>query len=165
MSPASVIRTSIDKGFRLRSRSEVDTRARSESIREARRKFDERQQAKDEKAAQEEIRALEKRNQKEARQIERGHRRSSVSDGTRNKRSKSDLTMHEKDGLYGHSYGSPPLNIPHDEEELEQPRRSQTGFASTKYKTHGTWTKFLMWFRTRLIRMGGKKKDRSKERK
>ncbi|KAG0651683.1 hypothetical protein D0Z07_1982 [Hyphodiscus hymeniophilus] len=165
MSPASAIRTSFDKGFRIRSRSEVDTRGRSESIQEARRKFAEREEAKDEKAAQEEIRAMEKRSQKEARQIERGHRRSSASDGTRNKRSKSDLAMHEKDGLVGRAYGSVPFAGPvADEEEFEQPRRSQTGFASTKLKTHGTWTKFLMWFRTRLIRIGGKKK-RSKERK
>ena len=67
MSPASAIRTSMDKGFRIRSRSEVDSRSRSETIQEARRKFREKEQAKEEKAAREEIKALEKRNQREAR--------------------------------------------------------------------------------------------------
>lgn len=160
MPPASAIRTSIDKGFCLRSRSEVDARVRSTSIAEARRKFAEREQAKEEKAAQEEIRALEKRNQKEARKIDRGHRRSSASDGTRNKRSKSDLTMHEKDGFWtGQEYNAGL------DDGAEQPRRSHTGFSRTKQNTHGTWTKFLMWFRTRLIRMGGRKKSRSQDRK
>ena len=164
MSPASAIRTSIDKGFRIRSRSEVDASARSESIQEARRKFDEREQAKEEKAAQVEIRAIEKRNQKEARQVERGHRRSSASDGTRNKRSKSDLTIPEKE-ILRRPFAGVPYESSHNEEELEQPQKSQTGFASTKQKTHGTWTKFLMWFRTRLIRIGGRRTDRHKEQK
>ena len=161
MSPASAFRTSVDKGFRIRSRSEVDTRARTETVQEARRKFQEKEQAKDEKAAREEIRAMEKRNQKEARQIERGHRRSSASDGTRNKRSKSDLATHEKNGPIGREYGSVPfetLPLPRNMEGLEQRHRSNTGFSNTKKKTHNMFTKALMWIRTRFIRMGGKKK-------
>ena len=165
MSPTSAIRTSIDKGFRIRSRSEVDTRVRSETIQEARRKFQEKEQAKEERAAREEIRAMEKRNQKEARQIERGHRRSSASDGTRNKRSKSDLTVQEKDGFIGRQYDSVPGQTPpYTQEGYEQPRRSQTGFSGTKKKTHSTFTKFMMWVRTRFLRMGGKKKHRSEGR-
>jgi hypothetical protein len=49
MSPASAIRTSMNKGYRLRSNSQVDTRARAESIREARRKFEEKELAKEQK--------------------------------------------------------------------------------------------------------------------
>lgn len=150
----------MDKGFRIRSRSDIDTRGRSESIQEARRKFHEKELAKEEKIAREEIRALEKRNQKEARAIERGHRRSSASDGTRSKRSKSDLTMQEKNASFiGREYGSVPFETPpfDQEEEFEAPRRSQTGFSSTKHKTHNLVTKFVMWCRTRLLRMGGKK--------
>jgi hypothetical protein len=45
------------------SRSELDTRGRSETIQEARHKFQEKELAKEEKLAREEIRALEKRNQ------------------------------------------------------------------------------------------------------
>jgi len=166
MSPTSAIRTSIDKGFRIRSRSEVPP-VRSETIQEARRKFQEREQAKEEKAAREEIRAMEKRQQKEARQIERGHRRSSASESTRNnKRSKSDPPMQEKDGFVGREYDSVPGQTPPYTQEgfEEQPRRSHTGFSGTKKKTHSTFTKFMMWLRTRFIRLGGKKKEHSEGR-
>lgn len=157
MSPASAIRNSLDKGFRIRSRSEVDTHVRSETIQEARRKFQEKEQAKEEKAAREEIKALEKRQQKEARQMERGHRRSSASNDTRSKRSKSDLTMQEKDVFVGRDYNSvlqqqTPTFTGVGEEQLYQPRRSGTA----KLKTHSAWTKFVMWLRTRFIRMGKK---------
>lgn len=157
MSPASAIRNSLDKGFRIRSRSEVDTRVRSETIQEARRKFQEKEQAKEEKAAREEIKALEKRQHKEARQVERGHRRSSASNDTRSKRSKSDLTMQEKDGFVGRDYNSvlqqqTPTFTAAGVEQFHQPRRSGTA----KLKTHSAWTKFVMWIRTRFIRMGKK---------
>ncbi|KAG4429738.1 hypothetical protein IFR05_014780 [Cadophora sp. M221] len=157
MSPASAIRNSLDKGFRIRSRSEVDTHVRSETIQEARRKFQEKEQAKEEKAAREEIKALEKRQQKEARQVERGHRRSSASNDTRSKRSKSDLTMQEKDVFVGRDYNSvlqqqTPTFSGVGEEQLYQPRRSGTA----KLKTHSAWTKFVMWLRTRFIRMSKK---------
>ncbi|KAH7318955.1 hypothetical protein BKA65DRAFT_409494 [Rhexocercosporidium sp. MPI-PUGE-AT-0058] len=157
MSPVSAIRNSLDKGFRIRSRSEVDTRVRSETIQEARRKFEEKEQAKEEKAAREEIKALEKRQQKEARQIERGHRRSSASNDTRSKRSKSDLTMQEKDGFVGRDYNSvlqqqTPTFSGFGDEQFHQPRRSGTA----KLKTHSAWTKFVMWIRTRFIRMNKK---------
>jgi len=153
MSPVTSMRTSLDRSFRIRSRSEVDSRARSETIHEARRKFQEREQAKEEKAAREEIRALEKRNQKEARQIERGHRRSSASEGARSKRSKSDLTMHEKPNVFiGRDYESVAAGTPvYGGEAHEAPRR-----ADMKKKTHSAWTKLMMWIRTRFIRMGKK---------
>ncbi|KAE8451431.1 hypothetical protein EG329_004060 [Mollisiaceae sp. DMI_Dod_QoI] len=153
MSPVSAIRTSIDKGFRIRSRSEVDTGIRSETIHEARRRFKEREDAKEEKAAREEIKALEKRQQKEAKNYERSARRSSASEHTRSKRSKSDLTMQEKGDVFiGRGYDSVPGQappVPFLGEGYEQPRRTNT----TKAKTHSAWTKFVMWLRTRFIRM------------
>ena len=161
MSPASAIRTSMDKGFRLRSRSDIGTRMRAESIQEERRKFYEKELAKDEKAARQEVRLLEKRNQKEARAIERQHRRSSASDSTRNKRSKSDQNMHDKDAFLGREYSSVPFHIPpfDQEEEFEEPRRSYAGFSGVKYKTQGFFTSAGIWFRTGLLRIGGKKKE------
>jgi hypothetical protein len=163
MGPASAMRTSIEKGgIRLRSHSEA-TKGRSETIEEARRKFHQREQAKDEKFAKEEVRALEKKNQKEARMVERGHRRSSASEGGRNKPpTKSDPTMQEKGFFVGGEYGSvpgqPPPNI---EEEAGDghngTRKSYTGFSGTKHKTHSTWTKFVMWLRTRFLRMSSPK--------
>jgi hypothetical protein len=145
----------MDKGFRIRSRSEVDTRPRAETIQEARRKFQEKEQAKEEKAAREEIKALEKRQHKEAKEIDRQHRRSSASEVTRSKRSKSDLTFHEKtEVLVGRDYNSasyqaPPLST---EDNFTPPPRSNT----TKLKTHSAWTKFVMWLRTRFLRMSKK---------
>lgn len=168
ISPVSAIRTSMDKGFRIRSRSEVDSRSRTETIQEARRKFQEKELAKEEKAAREEIRALEKRNQKEARvQIERGHRRSSASDAARRKRSKSDLTMTEKGDsfLVGREYDSVMVQTPPAFGEFAGEgnmgaRQREGALKETKKKTHSAWTKLMMWLRTRFIRMGSKR-DRS----
>ncbi|KAJ8066099.1 hypothetical protein OCU04_005190 [Sclerotinia nivalis] len=161
MSPTSPsIRRSME-GFRIRSRSDVDNRLRSETIQEARRKFQEKEKAKEEKAAREEIRAMEKKQQKEARQIERGHRHSSASDNlpTRSKRSKSDLTIHEKsEGLYGQSYNTATISTPPflSEEHGSPGGRSHTTMSNTKKKTHSAWTKLMMWLRTRFLRLGKK---------
>lgn len=161
MSPISAVRTSMDKGFRKRTRSDAETRPRSESIQEARRKFEEKERVKEEKAAREEIRKREKADQKEARQIEKGHRRSSASERpqTRSKRSKSDLSMpvNEKDtsGFVSRDYNSVPIqSAPWLSEGggFEQARRDRMS-VSTKKKSHGAWTKFMMWLRTRLLRM------------
>ncbi|KAF4617035.1 hypothetical protein G7Y89_g15113 [Cudoniella acicularis] len=164
MSPSS-LRTSIDKGFRIRSRSEVDTRVRQETIQEARRKFQEREQLKEEKAAREEIRQLEKRNLKEAREMERQHRRSSASEATatQSKRSKSDLTRNisEKgDPVFARDYNnlsgqSPPYMA--EEVPPATMRKTHKKMATTKKKTHSAWTKLMMWIRTRFIRMGRKR--------
>jgi len=56
---------------RLRSRSEVDTASRAEQIREARRKFDERERAKEEKYDREQIRKRERHDAKEAIRMEK----------------------------------------------------------------------------------------------
>lgn len=156
MSP-STIRTSMDKGFRIRSRSDVDTGVRSTTIQEERRKFDEKEQLKNERLAQLEVQALEKRQAKEARKIEKAHRRSSASSG-RPQRSRSDLTMpaQEKAGdTFARPYNSVPMQAPpFAGDEFEAPRRSHTVISDTKKKTHSTWTKFMMWLRTRFIRIG-----------
>ncbi|PSS08482.1 hypothetical protein M430DRAFT_109902 [Amorphotheca resinae ATCC 22711] len=164
MSPTSAIRTSFDKGFRLRSRSEVDSRERALTIQEARRRFQEKEQAKDEKAAREEVRQLEKRNQKEAQRMERSHRQSSAStsEGTRSKRSKSDLTMQNEklaanDLFVRSAPGRIPPYVPAEEEQAEPlPRRSYSATNNAKKRTHSAWTKLMMWIRTRFIRMKGR---------
>ena len=162
MTPVSAIRSSMDTGFRIRSHSnDGHTRQRSntETIAEARRKFDEREAAKEEKAAREEIRKRERDSQKEAKRIERGHRRSSASDATRNQRSRSDLTMQSHSEKSG-SFITPdysPMHHPDLEIFEEHPSRSHTTTSAVKMKTHSTWTKFMMWLRTRFLRMGKKK--------
>jgi hypothetical protein len=153
MTPSTAFRSSFDKGFRLRSRSEVDTRDRAMTVQEARRRFQEKEQAKDEKAAREEIRQREKRDQKEALKIERSHRQSSASDPTRSKRSKSDLTMKsDQQGAATGGFFSQPVP------GVEEPRRTYSATNNAKKKTHSAWTKLMMWFRTRVIRMKGKKR-------
>lgn len=150
MSPTSAIRTSIDKGFRLRSRSEVEPRSRAESVSEARRKFYEKEKVKEERAALEEVKALEKQQQKEAKERDRQHRRSSASERARSKRSKSEPTSYEKDeGIFGRDYDTTNFQtapLPADE-PLNPPRRIN----SAKRKTHSTWTTFVMWLRTRFL--------------
>lgn len=75
-SQMSPLRTSLElaaAGFpRLRSRSEVDTAARAENIRAARRKFEERERVKEEKYDREMIRKRERRDTKQAARIEKG---------------------------------------------------------------------------------------------
>lgn len=169
MSPSTALRTSFDKGFRLRSRSEIETtRDRALSIQEARRKFQEKEQAKDEKAAREEVRQLEKRNQKEALKIERSHRRSSASDGTRSKRSKSELNEKQGgagEGLFVHGYGvASDQGLSHGAEEGPQRSRRHSATNNAKKKTLSAWTKLMMWIRTRIIRMKGKSKSKGKKR-
>ncbi|KAH8813347.1 hypothetical protein F5884DRAFT_335443 [Xylogone sp. PMI_703] len=161
MSPISIVRNSMDINFRLRSRSEVDERLRAETIQEARRKFFEKEARKEEKAARQEIKAREKREEKEAKEIERRHRRSSASDVTRSRRSRSDPAMMEKGELLGRDYNTvrvqtPPRTAPETQAEtMEPPRRSFT-VSRTKKKTHSTWTRFMIWLRTRFIRLGRK---------
>jgi len=97
---------------------------------------------------------LEKKQQKEARNYERSARKSSASEGTatRSKRSKSDLTLQEKSGdvFVGRGYDTVPLQAPPlSGEGFAQPRRTNTA----KAKTHSAWTKFVMWLKTRWIRV------------
>jgi hypothetical protein len=152
----------MEKGFRIRSRSEVDTYVRGETIEDARRKFREREQAKSEKAAQEEMKALEKRNLKEARRAEKGACRPTSHDGTRSKRSKSDLTatnLEKADTFVGRDYDSAPLQAPPAtaaDYGFDPPQRSRTAAFTTRKKTHSAWTQFMMWLRTRFLRMGRK---------
>ena len=66
------LRSSLDIAFpRMRSRSEVDTTTRADQIREARRKFEERERAKAEKHNREMLRKRERRDHKEARYTDR----------------------------------------------------------------------------------------------
>ncbi len=58
-------------GYRLRSRSEVDAGARAENIREARRRFEARERAKEEKHDREMLRKRERRDHREAKELER----------------------------------------------------------------------------------------------
>jgi hypothetical protein len=66
------------------------------------------------------------------------------------------MSMQEKGGDgFARPYNSVPMQAPPVAgDEFEPPRRSHTVMSDTKKKTHSTWTKFMMWLRTRFIRMG-----------
>ncbi|KAB5549715.1 hypothetical protein GE09DRAFT_181782 [Coniochaeta sp. 2T2.1] len=69
--PMSPLRTSLEAMGRLRSRSEVDTATRQEQIRQARRKFEERERAKEAKYEREEVERRNRQANKEASRIEK----------------------------------------------------------------------------------------------
>ncbi|KAK4155578.1 hypothetical protein C8A00DRAFT_31623 [Chaetomidium leptoderma] len=215
-SQLSPLRTSLDMGTsfpRLRSRSELDTARVAENIRIARRKFEERERAKEEKHDREMIRQRERRFTKEAERIEKGetpgrpsmHRRktptglSTVSEPGL-KSSKTDLATHSTPhfgfsaptgsgstgigigiglgrrrhtdspaatakgenlmGFEARRYESVSLQTPPsfgvtvDDVRFgqSQPRRG----SGTKRRTQGYWQGFLLWLRTKLLRMGAR---------
>lgn len=161
MSPTRALRASMEKSFRLRSHSEIGVSAQVQYIQEERRKFREKELAREEKDLREEIRRIEKRNEKEARAILHP-RRSSASERARKKRSKSDLSKHDSGivrSLHGSSAASP--FDPEDEEDSEVLHRSTTGLSGVKYKAHDLMTSSGIWIRTRLLHMGGKQKKRA----
>lgn len=158
MSPVSAIRNSVDLGFRLRSRSDAH-HTNPETIEEARRRWDMEQRAKEEKYAKEEIRKREKQHKAEAkdRMGQGHHRRSSASEATRSKRSKSDLTIHqEKSGIFGQEYTSTTVDVPPVmDDTFGQPKQPRTTSAThnAKKKANSSFHAFLMWLRTRILRI------------
>jgi len=163
ISPTSAIRSSIDDlGMRLRSRSDSNYR-NADTIEEARRKWDLEQKQKEERYARKEIKKLEKVNKADAKERVGGghHRRSSASEATRSKRSRSDLTIQqEKQGMFeAYDYDTvQTLEPPVIGREAEGPERLQKD-NSAKKKANSTFQVVLMWFRTRILRM--KKKSSS----
>lgn len=135
------------------------------AIQEAKRKFQEKERLKQEKAELAEVKAIERANRKEARMMEKGGGRQSSksigsADGARSKRSKSDLTTHEKSNemFMAQDYnamaqGQAPPNL-EDDEDGQTPRRRRNTTSSTKKKTHSAWTTFMIWLRTRILRVG-----------
>ncbi|KAF7549814.1 hypothetical protein G7Z17_g6130 [Cylindrodendrum hubeiense] len=173
-SAMSPLRSSLDvNGFRLRSRSEVDTASRQDHVREARRKFEEKERAKEEKYAREQIRKQERAETKEAHRLAKSYshgrktsfggsriscdRTSSQSDirpSVSRKNTGNGLSDSEKVAFESRGYDSvPTAPSPRSRTEhvhFESARRNNTA----KRKTTGAWTSFVLWFRTRLLKMG-----------
>lgn len=152
--PRSSSTVSIEKGFRLRSRSEVISRGRAKSVQEARRRFIEKERLQEEKAAREEIKKLEKRQQKEAIRIERSNRQSSGSLSSRPKRSKSDATSYEA----GESLSTRSTVIESDDLlfKSEETHGQKHSSFPAKQKTFSACAMFIMWFRMRLMHLGSR---------
>lgn len=176
----SPLRSSLDmNGFRIRSRSEVDTATRQEQVRQARRKFEEKERAKEEKYAREQTRKRERADIKEAHRQERAHTRkgsfgtSGLSSGrnssstdirptasrkntsTSLSNSRFDLSAEKASGddFASRGYDSVPSGRqPHARAEdvhFHANKRSK----AAKRKTNGAWTAFMLWLRTRLLRL------------
>lgn len=147
-SPISPFRTSLDmNGFRLRSRSEMDTVSRQEQVREARRKFEAKEREKEEKYAREQIRKQERADAKEAQKTERAQgskRKTSFGHTSTLSSARNSSSVREKNE-------SEPLNggEPATDEQFQAPSRSKTA----KRRTNSLWTAFILWLRTRLLKL------------
>ncbi|KAJ6784924.1 hypothetical protein PWT90_09244 [Aphanocladium album] len=161
-SPLSPLRNSLDiSGFRLRSRSEVDTRTHQEQVREARRKFQEKEKAKEEKYARQQLRRRERADQNRDRAKIRkstiGSTSTAKSSATSSRYTASHTTedsLQEKFDSANHAAdnhaaaGQTPGRA--DEVQFQRPKRRKTA----KHKTNGVFTAFMLWLRTRLLRLG-----------
>ncbi|GJC84948.1 hypothetical protein ColLi_07786 [Colletotrichum liriopes] len=176
----SPLRTSLE-GFRLRSRSDLDSNYHQERIRLERHRWEEKERLKNEKRDKEEMRKRERADIKEAQRHEREQqqmmkreakeaaRKQSFSHSARNsssdiirpsisrKKTAPDaekLAMGAAEGGVGFAsrnyestdQGQAPVA---DDAMFEGPRRSLTA----KRKTQGAWTSFVLWFRTRILRL------------
>ncbi|KFG78411.1 hypothetical protein MANI_012174 [Metarhizium anisopliae] len=172
--PLSPLRSSLDMGvFRLRSRSEVDTFTHQEQVREARRKFEAKERAKDEKYAKEQLRKRERAETKEAHKLEKSHTRlrkgsaghGSVSSSTMSSGTDLRISSSRKRGAmsedsrekiefssfgYNSTHGGQTAPSRADEVHFTSPKRTKTA----KHKTMGVWTAFMLWLRTRLLKIG-----------
>lgn len=172
-SPMSPLRSSLDMGgFRLRSRSEVDTATRQEQVRQARRKFEEKERAKEEKYAREQVRKRERADTKEAQRFERAQTqplRPSFGTGLSSARNSGSMEVRprksttsgaerldgagEKVDFATRGYDSVPSGEA-PEAKTDDVRFEPSRRRVTKRKTTGTWTAFVLWLRTRLLKLG-----------
>ncbi|KAG6017341.1 hypothetical protein E4U41_004234 [Claviceps citrina] len=187
-SPMSPLRNSLDMGgFRLRSRSEVDTSTHQEQVLEARRKFEAKERAKEEKYLREQHRKRERAESKETHRREKTQSRlrkglnsspghhlhlgsmpgSAVSSGTdmritssrKHGAARFDGDAREKIDFATHGYES--THHGGGQAQTAPARADDVHFASSKrakktakHKTVGVWTAFVLWLRTRLLKLG-----------
>lgn len=181
-SAMSPLRNSLDMAnFRIRSRSDVDTATRQEQVRVARRKFEEKERVKEEKYARAEVRKRERADTREARAAHSRKSsfgtpgRKSSSDVANRPAPTRRSTSHSNNekaqsaglGITGHDTLSTSNGAYEDitgtTEPAQPPERSadevhfepnhRSGKAARR-KTQGTWTAFVLWFRTRLLKLG-----------
>ncbi|KAK9779725.1 hypothetical protein SCAR479_03332 [Seiridium cardinale] len=189
MSPFS--RTSFEAaGFpRLRAKSDLDTATRADHVREARKKIQAKQMAKEEKYARQEIRQRERADNKRALEAEKraaavrkereaaqrheeiaalaeamppnskhNRKMSSTSSG-RPSMSRLQQPVESEKAVPGNYDTMETRNPPSIGREAGGARhvsfQSAKRTNTAKRKTHGAWTSFILWLRTRLLRMSG----------
>ncbi|KAI1425796.1 hypothetical protein F5Y12DRAFT_713877 [Xylaria sp. FL1777] len=204
IAPMTPMRTSLDGGFaRLRAKSDLDTVTRAEHLRAARRKFEIKERAKDEKYAREEIKRRERADNKRAHELEKQlAARHKEQLAARAREEAAELEEALQRGKHNRkvsiaSSGRPSLSISRPSLNLGRPSISRrntpsrisesekfmsssydstgprspptygraagsahsTPFTSSKHrikakkKTQSAWTAFILWLRTKLLRM------------
>jgi hypothetical protein len=172
----SPIRNSLEGAFRLRSRSEIDTGARREDIREARRKFEEKERAKQEKYESDQRRKMERKDSKLEKTYSSSiiigrpsfsRKRTPPRTASRQQARSVEIlrpdTINEKAGAapgssafmssnYESTEGGevPSFGPDVTEVRFETPKRA----GGAKRRTQSYWTSFMLWLRTRLLKMG-----------
>ncbi|KAI0466615.1 hypothetical protein F4859DRAFT_293241 [Xylaria cf. heliscus] len=202
MSP--LLRTSLDGAFpRLRAKSDLDTATRADHLRAARRKFEIKERAKDEKYAREEIKRRERADNKRAHEIEKqlaAHHKEQQAARAREEAAELEEALQR--GKHNRkvsmaSSGRPSLSMVRPSLSLGRPSMSRKNtstqmgesekFMSSAYdstdprspptygreagashsvrftspkrkskakkKTQSAWTAFILWLRTKLLRM------------
>ncbi|KAI1191771.1 hypothetical protein F5B17DRAFT_202433 [Nemania serpens] len=200
----SPLRTSLDGSLhRLRAKSDLDTATRAEHVRAARRKFEIKERAKDEKYAREEIKRRERAESKRAQELEKKlavEYKEQLAARAREEAAELEEALqrskHNRKVSVASS-GRPSLSIPRPSLSLGRPSTSRKNtlgqmsdsekFISSSYnstdpqsppthgraagtahavqftapkrkntakkKTQGAWTAFILWLRTKLLRM------------
>jgi hypothetical protein len=176
ISPSS--RTSIDKAFSFVSRkSDVELTSREERIREARRKFEDKEAEKARKAQKEAHKRQESDRSKSYRQEERQSRQSEASDRNGSRRpsivstalqkNKSKKDERKRDSIT-EKFDSRPYENYAESNEASLPVRGRKAGASEKTPAtvqqyhpkaaKGGWVKFETWVRTRVSSCGGERR-------
>lgn len=153
-SSPSPLRHSLDMShFRLRSRSDVDTSNRQEQVRQARRRFEEKERAKDEKYAQRKrtsSRIGSFTTVADAGQAGRPQMSRRSTAHSRGNRPSEEVAAAS---LSSNSSGDLPAAAHASQTATAAPAAPQRR-ATAKHKTTGAWTAFVLWFRTRLLKIG-----------
>lgn len=175
ISPSS--RTSLDKAFSFVSRKpELEPQSRDDRIREARRKFEEKEADKNRKADKEAHKRQEHERSKSERHEERQARKSEASDrnGSRRPSIASTALLQKKSKKEGkrdsitEKFDSRPYENYAESNEASLPVRGRKAGASEKtsalvqeYRAKpakGSWVKFETWVRTRVSSCGGERR-------
>lgn len=180
VSPTS--RPSIDKAFSLVSgrRSDTDSLSREDQIREARRKFEEKEARKDTKQEKEAAKRRESEEAKASKRHEKQRKQSTQSEKIGNRSATLDSTTgkrrrkasaastfagaEDEKATYGRSYEdyrpAHPATLPrygtsHGESEKHQIQLTTT--SSSPQRSEGNWLRFSTWVQTRMLSCGGKR--------
>jgi hypothetical protein len=164
-SPSS--RTSFDQGLRFirgGRDSPIDAASRAASIRAARAKFEEEEQAKERRYEKEANKQAERDYRKQVKKDESQRRKSEATDRADYKRSRSVSDTHNektpRPSVGGRQYSdhreAHVNSLPKHVSTVDLEKADVTPEVTTKRAAKGRWLSFITWFKTRLLRMSRK---------